>query len=155
MDQAPQDPALEARVGRLEVDLHEVRSTLGRLEPLIVSIHAQMPYLATKAELEKLRGDVGAEMERLRGDVGAKIEGVRADLEVKIEGARAESTAIRGDLETKIEQLRGEMRAGFAAMPGFVGMWSVGATLFALAVAASTAGAAYLPVIARALHTIS
>ena len=39
MDQPAQDPPLEARVGRLEVDMHDVKSTLGRLEPLIVSIH--------------------------------------------------------------------------------------------------------------------
>jgi|SRR5271163_3263081 len=124
MDQAAQDPALEAQVGRLELDMHDVKSTLGRLEPLIVSIHAQMPYLATKAELE-----------RVRGDLAAKIEG------------------IRGDLEAKIEGLRGEVRAGLAGKPGFLGMWTMGATPFALVVAGITAGAAYLPILARAFHT--
>ncbi len=75
MDGTTQDPALEARVGRLEVDMHDVKSSLGRLEPLIVNIHAQMPYLATKAELERVRGDVQAQIEGLRGEVRAGLAG--------------------------------------------------------------------------------
>ena len=123
MDGTAQDPALEARVGRLEVDMHDVKSTLGRLEPLIVSIHAQMPYLATKAELEGLRGEVKAEFAAVRGEVRAELEG-----------------------------LRGEIRAGLAGKPSILGMWMMGATLFALVVAGMTAGAAYLPILARAFH---
>jgi hypothetical protein len=73
MDQSAQDPALEARVGRLEVDVHDVKSTLGRLEPLIVSMHAQMPYLATKVEVEKVRTDLQAQIEGLRGEVRAGL----------------------------------------------------------------------------------
>jgi hypothetical protein len=168
MDQSAQDPSLEARVGRLEVDMHDVKSTLGRLEPMIVSIHAQMPYLATKAEMEQLRGELSGKIEGYRADLETKMAGYRADLETKMAGLRADLEAkienvrgtleakiegIRGDLELKIEGLRGEVRAGLAEKPGFVGMWVMGATLFGLAVAAFTAGAAYLPVIAQALHT--
>ena len=36
----------------------EVKATLARLEPMIVSIHAQVPYLATKAEVEAVRGEL-------------------------------------------------------------------------------------------------
>jgi len=134
MDGTAQDPALEARVGRLEVDMHDVKSTLGRLEPLIVSIHAQMPYLATKAELEGLRGEVKAEFAAVRGEV------------------KAEFAAVRGEVRAELEGLRGEIRAGLAGKPSILGMWMMGATLFALVVAGMTAGAAYLPILARAFH---
>ncbi len=157
MDQSAQDPALEARVGRLEQDVHEVKSSLGRLEPLIVSIHAQMPYLATKAEVERLRSDLGAKIEGLRADLETKMEALRADLETKMAALRADletkMAALRADLQTTMEGLRGEVRAGLAGKPGFLGMWTMGATLFALVVAGITAGAAYLPIIARAFHT--
>ena len=49
---------MEARVERLERDVTDIKATLGRLEPMIVSIHAQIPYLATKAELGAVRGEL-------------------------------------------------------------------------------------------------
>lgn len=166
MDQVAQDPALEARVGRLEVDMPDVKSTLDRLEPLIVSIHAQMPYLATKGESERVRGDLAAKIEGVRGDLEAKIERAQGHLEAKIEAVRGDLEAKivsrtgdleakivgrPGELEAKIEGLRGEV--GLAEKPSILGMWMMGATQFALVVAGITAGAAYLPIIARAFHT--
>ena len=41
----------EDRLGRLETDVAEIKTTLARLEPMIVRIDATLPYLATKAEL--------------------------------------------------------------------------------------------------------
>jgi len=38
-------------MGVVERDLHEVRATLSRLEPIIIRIDAQIPHLATKADL--------------------------------------------------------------------------------------------------------
>jgi hypothetical protein len=55
---------IETRVSHLEADMRDVKATLVRLEPLIVSIHAQMPYLATKAELAGVRADT----QRLHGE---------------------------------------------------------------------------------------
>jgi glycerate kinase len=49
---------MEARVARLEEGQREIRAILGRLEPAIARIDAQIPYLATKAEVEALRGDI-------------------------------------------------------------------------------------------------
>ena len=91
------------------------------------------------------RADLEAKIENVRGALEARIENVRGTLEAKIE-------SVRGDLEAKIEGLRGEVHAGLAEKPGFVGMWVMGATLFGLVVAGITAGAAYLPIIARAFH---
>ncbi|MBW4092131.1 MAG: hypothetical protein HIU82_13635 [Proteobacteria bacterium] len=47
----PDDPGLHARIGRLEEDMQVVKAVLSRVEPMIVRIDAQIPYLATKAEL--------------------------------------------------------------------------------------------------------
>jgi hypothetical protein len=45
----------EARLDRIEEDIREIKTTLGRLEPLIIRIDerlkTELPYLATKAEL--------------------------------------------------------------------------------------------------------
>jgi len=46
---------LEARVGRLEEDMREVRATLGQMLPILVRIDTTLPHLATKAELQALR----------------------------------------------------------------------------------------------------
>jgi hypothetical protein len=85
MEQSAQDAGLAARVGWLEQDMHEMKLMLGRLERLIVSIHAQIPHLATKAEVERVRGDLEAKIEQLRGEVRvglAKIGGMHLSLAV-------------------------------------------------------------------------
>jgi hypothetical protein len=48
------------RIDRLEEDIRDIRATLARLEPPIIRIDerltAELPHLATKAELEKKPG---------------------------------------------------------------------------------------------------
>ena len=68
---------VEARVGRLEQDVGDIKATLGRLEPMIVRIDAQLPYLATKAEFAQLR----TEMAHLA--TKEEVANVRADLAEK------------------------------------------------------------------------
>ena len=46
----------ETRTDRLEEDVRDIKATLARLEPMIIRIDAQLPHLATKAELEKKPG---------------------------------------------------------------------------------------------------
>ena len=57
------DPALEARVARLEaavdrlqMDVSEVRTVVGRLEPKISEMAGAFPHLATKAEISQMLG---------------------------------------------------------------------------------------------------
>jgi hypothetical protein len=66
------DPGMEARVERLEQDMREVKAALGRLEPMVVSIFAQMAHVATKAEFAALRGEMKAEAASLRGELARK-----------------------------------------------------------------------------------
>jgi len=49
----PNDPSIEARIARLEDDMREIKTVLGRLEPAIARIDAQIPHLATQAELAR------------------------------------------------------------------------------------------------------
>jgi hypothetical protein len=97
----PDDPGMAARIDRLEADMRDVKTVLGRLEPAIAGISSQLPHLATQASLERVRGEI--------------------------------MTA----LESK---------------PSRSSMWTMGIALFALVVAAMSAGAAYLPLVAHSLH---
>lgn len=56
----PQDPGLLGRVDRLERDVHDIRTTLTRMEPLIVRIDAELGHLATKVELAAMRAELAA-----------------------------------------------------------------------------------------------
>ncbi len=69
MDQPVHDPGMEGRVERLERDITDVKAVLGRLEPMVVSIHAQMPHLATKAEMERMRAELDTRIIEFRGEV--------------------------------------------------------------------------------------
>jgi hypothetical protein len=57
------------RLDRLEQDVGEIKTTLGRLEPLIIRIderlNSTLPHLATKAELADLRTDVHTMLARM------------------------------------------------------------------------------------------
>jgi hypothetical protein len=44
-------PSLEPRIARLEVDLRDMKSMLDELKTMVARIDAQIPYLATKADL--------------------------------------------------------------------------------------------------------
>jgi hypothetical protein len=48
----------EIRLEHLEEDMREIKATLARLEPMIIRIDAQIPHLATKAELAEKPGKV-------------------------------------------------------------------------------------------------
>jgi hypothetical protein len=56
----PYDRGMEARISRLEEDMREVKSAVGRLEATTIRIEAMLaatlPHLATKAELAEKPG---------------------------------------------------------------------------------------------------
>ena len=59
--------------------------------------------LATKADLQELRRELGSDINEFRRYMDAGLETVRRDLETQIEG-------VRRDLETQIEALRREIK---------------------------------------------
>lgn len=76
----PHDPGMEARVARPEEDTRNVKATLGRLEPVLVRIDAQLqatlPRLTTKAELADLRSEVESELADFRTEVRTSLAAV-------------------------------------------------------------------------------
>jgi hypothetical protein len=59
-DGGPYDRGMEARISRLEEDMRDVKSAVGRLEATTIRIEAMLaatlPHLATKAELAEKPG---------------------------------------------------------------------------------------------------
>jgi hypothetical protein len=69
----------EDRLDRREEDLSSITATLDGLAPVIHRIDAQIPHLATKAELERVRSE-------LKDDIGAvhtELKRLRVELEKK------------------------------------------------------------------------
>ena len=58
--------------------------------------HLLNSNLATKADLEKLKGDLQVEIERVKGDLQADLEKLKGNLQVEI-------GTIKAELEVKIE----------------------------------------------------
>ena len=63
---APYDPAMEARVSRLEEDMRDVKAGWSRMEATLVRVEAlleaTLPHLATKAQLAELSAELRAEL---------------------------------------------------------------------------------------------
>ena len=65
------------------------------LEERVSSIEGAYEHLATKADVQELRGDMNAAVEGLRGDMNTAIERLRGDM-------RTEMETMRGDLRNDI-----------------------------------------------------
>jgi hypothetical protein len=78
------DPSLEARVGRLESDLAEVKAVLNRLAPRIDEMYgfltATLPGLATKAEWSDLRAELKSEMAELKSELKSGMAELRMEM---------------------------------------------------------------------------
>lgn len=143
----------------------EVRAILRRIEPLIVRIDAQIPYLATKAEVEGVRRDLSGEIASVRQDLSGEIASVRQDLSGEIATVRHElSGAIAGvrhevsgdiaTLRTEAVTFRGEILTELAHKPTRGAMWTMGIALFGLVVGGMAIGGVYLPFLVDRLHLL-
>jgi hypothetical protein len=47
----PYDPGIERRLARVETDVRDLKDVLGELKVMVARIDAQIPYLATKADI--------------------------------------------------------------------------------------------------------
>ena len=63
------------RLDRLEEDVREIKAMLTGLVPLINRIDAQLPHLATNAELADLRGETRTGFADLRGELRSGLAG--------------------------------------------------------------------------------
>jgi chromosome segregation ATPase len=119
-DGGPYDPAMEARVSRLEEDMREVKATLPRMEASIIRIEtmlaATLPHLATKADLAELRTEMKADYASLRTEMKADNAGLRsemADLRTEI---KADYASLRTEMKADYASLRTETKEGDASL---------------------------------------
>ena len=103
------ESGLDARVGRLESDVSEIRSILNRLAPRIDEMYgfltARLPELATKAELTSLRAETRTQI----AGVGTEIADLRAETKTQIADLRAETKTEFADVRREIVELRLEI----------------------------------------------
>ncbi|ETR73045.1 MAG: bdr protein [Candidatus Magnetoglobus multicellularis str. Araruama] len=78
--------------------------------------------LATKADINEIRGEMNTKLSELRGDMNTKLEGLRGEITAVATELRGEMdtfrneiyaqlSELRGDMNTKTEGLRGEITA--------------------------------------------
>ncbi len=121
---APYIVAMEDRVTRLEDDMHDVKSVLSRLEPMIVRIDATLtstlPHLATKADLVELRVETRTEISTLSTELRTEM----ADLST---GLRAEMAGLRVDVHDRL----GTLHEKLGNFPTKTYLWGVLGVLIA------------------------
>jgi hypothetical protein len=71
--EAMSEARTEGRLDRLEEDVGDIKAAIGRLEPLIISINATLPHLASKEELADLRGEMRTGFADLRGEMRSAL----------------------------------------------------------------------------------
>jgi ribosomal protein L29 len=93
------ESGLDARVGRLESDVGEIRSILNRLAPRIDEMYgfltARLPELATKAELIDLRAETKTQIADLRAETKTQIADLRAETKTEFADVRQEMAGLR------------------------------------------------------------
>ncbi len=118
--ETPHDPWMDARVTRLEDDMGEIKTTLRRLEPMIVRLDAVVPHLATKAdltsEISAVRTDLTREIAAVRTDLTREIIAVRTDLTSEIAAVRTEIGMVRKELTAEIGVVRKEVTMEIGAV---------------------------------------
>ena len=93
------ESGLDARVGRLESDVGEIRSILNRLAPRIDEMYgfltARLPELATKAELIDLRAQNKTQIIDLRAETKSEFANLRTEMASEFADVRQEIAGLR------------------------------------------------------------
>lgn len=76
----PHDPIMEERIGRLEQGMSDVRSTLARMEPMLVRMDERSSHAATKAELVGVQSDLKAGFAGAHEKLGNQISALQGEL---------------------------------------------------------------------------
>ena len=92
------------------------------MQERVATLEEQQSHLATKEDLERLRGDMHTSMERLRGDMHADMERLRGDMQASME-------KLRGDMQADMERLRAEMLVTVERAQTNATRWMVGAMI--------------------------
>ncbi|WP_051691265.1 hypothetical protein [Mangrovibacter sp. MFB070] len=108
---------LGLRVGKLEVDVADIRVNLAALT-------TRSEQFATKSDITELRGELRAEMGELRGELRAEMGELREELRGEMGELREELRGEMGELRGEMGELRGEMAAMRGEINGFRGEFS-------------------------------
>ncbi|WP_299440053.1 hypothetical protein [uncultured Rhodospira sp.] len=89
-----------------------LEETVARMEPLLIRIDERLNHVATKSDLEAMRGSLRAEFEKGQADTRVQMEALRAETSQRIESLRADTTqqieSLRADTTQQIETLRAD-----------------------------------------------
>ena len=97
-------------------------------EVAIAEIRGVQSGLATKADVERLHGEVMAAVESVRGEVMSAVENVRGEMMSAVEN-------VRGDVMSAVENVRGEVQRAKAETI----KWMVGTMIASAGVGAAFA----------------
>jgi hypothetical protein len=90
-DGGPHDPAMEARVARLEEDMSEVKGLLyNQILPLLHRIDERLNHTASKVDLSNAATELRAEMTEMRAELRAEITEVRIETSTRLMGIQTE-----------------------------------------------------------------
>lgn len=107
------------------------------IQERVATLEELQNHLATREDLEKLRGDMQANMERLRGD----MEKLRGDMQADMERLRGDMQAdmekLRGDMQADRERLRAELLVAIERAQTNTIRWMVGTIIAAAGLAVS------------------
>jgi len=92
---------------------------------------------------------MAARIDRLEADM-RDVKAVLGRLEPAIAGISSQLPHLA--TQASLERIRGDIMTTLESKPSRSSMWTMGIALFALVVAAMSAGAAYLPLLAHSLH---
>jgi hypothetical protein len=145
-DQQDETPHVEARIARLESDVEHIKAGVQRLEvktsaanDAIVALTSEVAHLATKAELNRVEGELKASIAGVEGRLDASIASVKGELTSSIASVEGKLTAsiasLKGELTTSISNVHGALDARINAMESKILKWVVGTGLGAATLA--------------------
>ena len=85
------------------------------LEERVSSMEGAYEHIATKSDIQELRGDTRTAIQELRGETNTAIEQLRGELNASTEQLRGELNAATERLQGEIEASKQELRAEFVS----------------------------------------
>ena len=96
-------------------------------------VHLLNSNLVTKADLEKLRGDLEVKLGTLKGDLEVKLGNVKGDLEVKLGTVQADLEVklgkVKADLEVKLGNVQADLEVKIETVKADILKWMVTALI--------------------------
>ena len=121
----PHDPWMDARVTRLEEDVGEIKTTMRRLEPMIVRMLSDMvtksDLVAQRAELKDNMGALREGLVNQRAELKEEMGELRTSLATQRAELKEETAALRVELKSDIA----EIKVTLADKPSRTYMWGI------------------------------